>query len=611
MNPNKQKSFYPTAFVISLILIFFPSLFAQEKDPNAKEVTKYISPMKEKGLDPEFNRHMFVEPELAKKSATNPEFWLNDVLRFGLYLRPRQEFRYNLDFNASDKAYVDRTIQTSTIYLLFDPNPYVQAKISLQDARVWGGGTPANTGDLRANFFNNTPDLYVRNQTNSVSLNQTGIREAFFIINKLPLGAKIQIGRQIWAYGDQRMIGGGNWTINGLSYDGARLMFGGENYKIHFLFSRPVWTQSGTNGVVSANDPKLNSASTATDTTLLGTYNSFTIPNWVTVDLYSLGILRKWKKNTTNPISGLPNDSIDDPLATTRSRQNQNLITTGFRITNRTKSNFLPDGKQFDFTWESAFQSGTSGIRINEYYQSRYFEPPYDDFVTERQRYVGQMHVFQTGYSFFHKLRLGVQVLYASGDKNRADGSVSTFQTLANPRFGVIPYFNSVAGISENINAQNLLSKSVSLTYKSNSWGEFQITYFQNDKAEKQDAWYAISGAANSTNTIGVENSSPVSADKGSTENYSNNGYTQPYSLGKRIYNEVDLTWMGHFYDNLSLWLGVGYLSAGEAVKNYRNTLLVFDSGSNQFVWNQNALLGKNQLAKQAGMAYVQINASF
>lgn len=173
-----------------LLLLQTTLVFADpvvEPNPQKPEEPKpYSSPMKEKGLDPEFNRHMFVEPALSKHSATSSQFWLNDVLRFGLYLRPRQESRYNLDFNASDKGYVDRTLQTSSLYFLFDPSPYVQAKVTLQDARVWGGESPASSGDIRANFFNNTPDLYSRNQANAVSLNQTSVREAFVLLNKLP-----------------------------------------------------------------------------------------------------------------------------------------------------------------------------------------------------------------------------------------------------------------------------------------------------------------------------------------------------------------------------------------------------------------------------------------
>lgn len=581
------------------------------QDPNANKVENYKSPMVDKGVDAEYTKHMFIEPELAAKVNKSSQMWINDIMRMGIYLRPRQEFRNNLDFNKSSSGYTDRTMQTSSFYLLIDPNPYVTAKITFQDSRVWGGDSPASTGDIRATFFANTPNLSSAGQTNSTSLNSTGIREAFLIIKKLPLDLKVQLGRQIWSYGDQRMIGGANWTINGLSYDGARVMFDRPDYKIHFFAARPYWTQSGVNGVVSANDPKSNSNAKGSDTTLFGNYNSLKIFDAVVLDLYSINIVRKWVPNTYNAITGLPNISSDDPLAQTRSKQSQELYTAGFRLTNRTANNFLPKGGAWDWTWESAWQAGFTGRRINEKIAGNSLPTSYQNLNTEREKFTGQFHVLQTGYTFFDKLRLGGQVMYASGDKNRTDSSSSTFQTLSTPRFGVIPYFNGVAGISENIDYKNLLSKSVSVTYTTSEWGSFQLSFFQNDKAQRQDAWYAINGANNSVLTISDTNSSPVSSAKGSTENYADNPYAQPYSLGKHIYNEIDLTWMALINDNVSLWLGVGYLRAGNSVVNYRNSGLTFNSLTNSFELNSEFLLGKNKVARDGSMAYVQVNAAF
>lgn len=608
----RKRFGYELIFCIGsiLFLLFVPTnYFAQET--KSKEENKYVSPMKENGIPADFNRHMFVEPALSRRSAMDSQFWINDIIRFGAYLRPRQEIRYNLDFNASDKAYIDRIMQTTSLFFIIDPSPYIQAKVTLQDARVWGGSSPASNGDIRAVFFNNTPEITRAGQTNSVSLNQTGIREAFILLNKLPLNSQIQMGRQVWAYGDQRMIGGANWTINGLSFDGARIMFNDKAYRIHFLYARPYWTQSGPNGVVSANDPRQNSNASGTDTTLGGTYNSFTIQDTATIDIYALGILRKWRPNTVNPVTGLPNESVDDPLAQNRAKQNQNLLTAGFRITNRTENNFLPKTKRWDVTFESAFQHGTSGRRINDPYISTIVPKEFQSIKTERAEYVGRFYVFQTGYKLLDNLRLGGQVQYSSGDKNRNDGSISTFQTLANPRFGNLPNFNQVAGLSENINAQNLYSKSIDITYFTENYGTFQISYFQNDKAERQDAWYAISGDPNSTANIGRTNSSPVSLAKGSTENFADNPYQVPYSLGRRIYTEIDFNWMWLVNSHVSLWFGVGHLYAGDSIRNYRNSLLQFDSSSNQFVWNQNAILGRGKLARDANIAYFQINASF
>ncbi|MCG6146850.1 hypothetical protein LFX15_01010 [Leptospira levettii] len=71
------------------------------------------------------------------------------------------------------------------------------------------------------------------------------------------------------------------------------------------------------------------------------------------------------------------------------------------------------------------------------------------------------------------------------------------------------------------------------------------------------------------------------------------------------------MTWHGQINDFVSLWLGVGYLEAGDAVKNYRNSKIQYNRTTQSFEWNQNYLQGRNQLAKEAYMAYAQINAAF
>ncbi|XDD50199.1 alginate export family protein [Leptospira sp. WS92.C1] len=637
-------------FIFVSVLIFPFGLFAQtttnadlktpapEKPTESSAVPKpatdpenldnYVSPMKAGGLTSEYTRHMFLEPDLSKKVNLSQKMWLNDWIRIGVYIRPRYESRNNLNFDKSNHAYTDRVMQTSALYFLMDPSQYVAFKVTVQDTRVWGGESPANVGDIRSGFFSNTPTLssdpnVPGRQNNSIAPNNTSIREAFVMLKKLPLNGKVQIGRQIWAYGDQRMIGGANWTINGLSFDGARFMFDYEKFSSHFFAARPYWTQSGVNGVLSSNDPKFNStagnpnpSASQSDTTLFGTYNSFNILNEVVLDIYNINVVKKWIPNTT-PVS-----TVDDVLATNRKRQSDELYTTGFRLTNRTVKNNLPQGKAWDWTFENAWQNGYTGQRIHKQFLG--YDLPgmigsakLADTKTERVKYSGSFHVIQTGYTFAEKLRIGAQYTYASGDNNRADGTSSTFQTLVNPRFGVIPYWNNVAGLSENVDTKNLSSWNANITYKTEKWGTFLATYIINDKAEKNDAWYAINGAANSM--AGTSLSSPVAtsvnsngqiATAGSSENYTGNAYTQAYSTGRNIYRELDLTWMYQINDNVSIWMGAGFLIAGNAIKNYRNSPLLYNNITHQFEWNAAALTKQHTSANNANVFFFQVNAA-
>ncbi|RHX87824.1 alginate export family protein [Leptospira stimsonii] len=651
---TNQKKYISTIgfnlFFFSLLFLVTGGLFAQQTAPENKGTTEvnatkstadqapvtkaddaenFVSPMKKGGVGAEYNRHMFIEPELSKTVNKNSnKLWLNDWIKLGFYLRPRYESRNNLNFDKSNHAYTDRIMQTSAFYFLIDPSPYVTFKITVQDTRVWGGESPANVGDIRSGFFSNTPTLSSDPNTpgkpnNSIAQNNTSIREAFVMIKKLPLNAQVQVGRQIWAYGDQRMLGGANWTINGLSYDGARVMFDFDKFSSHFFAARPYWTQSGVNGVLSSNDPKVNStvantnpSASQSDTTLFGTYNTIKILDEIVLDVYNIDVVKKWIPNTT------PASTADDVLATNRKRQSDNLYTTGFRLTNRTNKNNLPEGKSWDWTIESAWQNGYNGQRIHKQFLGYDLPGTFDngakiaDTRTERVKYSGQFHVVQTGYTIAG-FRLGAQYTYASGDNNRADGSSSTFQTLVNPRFGVIPYWNNVAGLSENIDTKNLSSWNANVTYKHEKWGMFQVAYIINDKAQKNDAWYAINGGANSI--AGSALSSPVAtslnaagqaATSGSSENYTGNAYTQAYSTGRNIYNELDLTWMYQINDNVSIWTGAGFLIAGNSVRNYRNSPLLYNTSTNQFELNAAAFTKQHTSANNASVFFFQVNAA-
>jgi Alginate export len=586
---------------------------------------KFISPLKTNGLSSEYNRSLFLDTDHSKKFTKNEKAWLNDWIRIGAFIRPRYEDRYNLAFDKQNKGNISRIMQTTQLFVIIDPNPYFSMKITIQDARVWGGSTPAQTGDQRANSFDGVGRIDPAGSSGT-SPSGTTIREAWFMIKKLPLDAKIQIGRQIIAYGDQRIIGGANWTINGLSFDGARIMFDYEKFSIHLLGYKIIGNQSGPNGVLSANAPTTTIDSTGRTITvnpgqpnqyLMGTYNSIKFNNWAILDLYSLGFLTSKTRSYSGAIvpsqginvsSSADSDLYNNPW----SKQKDNLFTTGFRLTNRTSGNNLPIDspyKAFDWTIESAWQTGTTGARvIKNIYQNELLNTIYStslglssntnfNLVTENQKYSGQFYVFQTGYTFFEKLRFGVQYLYSSGDSSLNDGSKSTFQTLTNPRFGVIPYWNNVAGFSENINTKNLTSRTINLSYKTNQLGTFYVSYFWNDKTKTQDSWYAVNGLANTNATV---------------EQVQTNQTTHNLARSSRsIYNELDFTWMYGINENVSIWLGAGVLFAGDSVKNQKNAILNYNTKTGAVGINNSVLLGQSGAASTAYMIFVQFNAAF
>lgn len=602
---------------------------SEDKTVSPQKVTEddYISPLKKGGLTPEYNRTMFLDPDNAKKFNQNQKAWLNDWVRVGAHIRPRYEDRYNLGFDKQDKGYVSRTIQTSQLFFIIDPSPYFSMKVNFQDSRVWGGSTPASSGDNRAVTFAGVGNTITPGQGTNIPA-QTVLREGWFMLKKLPLNAKLQLGRQVLAYGDQRLLGGANWTPNALSFDGARLMIDNDSFNLHFFAHKIVGNQSGPNGVLSADAPVLSSNIDPNsgkqipinpglpNQYLVGNYNTVKFSNWFLVDLYSIGILTQrvpaYPATTlTNPTITIPATTDFDAYQNQWSKQKNNLWTTGFRVTNRTAGNNLAADSPWmgwDWTIEAAWQSGTTGARVNKnpslnsafnagIGQNLGIATPNYNLLTQNQKYAGSFYVFQTGYTFFQKLRLGTQFLYASGDSNRTDGSSSTFQTLPNPRVGVIPYWNNVAGFSENIDTKNLISRTVNVSYKTEKFGTFYASYFINDKAKTQDAWYAISGAANTNATV-----------EGFSVGQTSIRLAQS---NRRIYSEFDLSWLYNVNDYVSLMIGGGLLSAGDSINNQKNAAYTINLQTNTITVNNNILLGQSGAASKAHMFFFQLMATF
>jgi len=541
----------------------------REKNIKTSEVEStgdtYVSPMKENGLSGDFMKAMFLDPEHAKEFKNNKKLWINDIFRFGIMIRPRLEARSNLDFNSNTDDYQNRALQASQLYFILDPNPYLSMKVTIQDARVWGGSAPASSGD-RKYFFSNSGSEFNPTQRNPETVpNSTDVREAFFILKYPNFPVKAIIGRQIFSFGDQRMIGGANWNTNGHSFDGMRIAYESKSFDSHFFGAKMTASANGPNGVVTANGRQNGSID---DSYLAGNYNTIKFSDFL-IDLYAFGILKKWIPKSP----GYPGEVVvdQDVFSFDRSRQNDQVITAGTRITNRTAGNFLPSDKSWDWTIESAFQTGFSGQRLYASWDQVRDPITGKSNYSERNKYTGQLHVVQTGYTFEEKTRIGVQYSYSSGDPNRQDGSVSTFQLLPNPRFAIFPYFDSVAGLSENIGLKNLKSYNLNISYKTDEWGYFILSGFIHRKAVKQDSWYGISGDPK-TGAVGSCNVN-TSAASTTTENCNGNAYGNNTFLGSGIYNEIDFAWVYHWREGVSLWLGAGYLQAGDAIRNVRTDI--------------------------------------
>lgn len=498
----------------------------------------FASPYVEKGLPADAQRTMLLDPALANNVKNNKQLWLGNILRIGLYARPRAENRQNLNFSANNTESINRISQNSQIWFFMNPARDAEIKITLQDSRVWGGDGGAKSAagvDDRAPYFSAGDYTTATNPHSTVD-----VREAYLQFRNVGFsGFGVQAGRQVLSYGDGRMLGGANWNASGLSFDGVLLKYDGS-----FLSSH-VFAVQGTTS--ASNNPPNGpvSESTALGNSYLGGMYNTLKSDIAWLELYGIGISR---------YIGADSIAAGTNFVSTSSTNLQytSVYTFGTRVTNRTDNNKLPAGRRWDFTLEAAFQTGSAPDIT--------FTDAAGNLTTNNARkYNGKLFFAQTGYKVLDEVRVGAHVYYSPGTEDRTGSAINTFQSMPGPRFGGFPYLNVFNGISENMGLKNIFTPALTIGYESKKWGDFVLSYFYENKATPQDAWYAISGAQNSSATS--------TAARTSSEDAKNTGSV---ALGKNIYQEIDFVWMKQFSNYFSLWVGVGYLRGGDAISTAR-----------------------------------------
>ncbi len=507
-------------------------------------------------------RSIFVTPEQMGALRKSQLFWIDDKLKVGFHIRPRFESRQNADFNRNTDDYTNFTGQNTQLWFILDPSPYFSAKVTIQDARLWGGSQNSGSGgDTRYAYTNagrdiTAPTITAISPTPATDLarvqrSSTDIREAYIMLKKsdtLPLN--IQIGRQIFAYGDLKLLGPLNWLSNGFSFDGIRFIYDSKYFSSHVFGSTLSEQHSAPGGVITTNGRARGSID---DAYFTGTYN--TIKPWehFWIELYAFGLHKKWIPANT-PSYLLPGAQV---TTEDRQRQRDNLLTTGFRITNRTNNNNLPKGKLWDWTLETAFQTGRNGEIINASWD--YAQVTYDNkrIYKEKVRYDSKFISAETGFLVLDNLRLGLGYTYASGDSNRNDGAASTWNPLFPQIAGTLPYWNVMNGQSTIVGFQNVKSYSIRANYKTEKYGTFILAAYDIQKAKSQDAWYNVAGGA---------------VTGGSSENFGNDRfkYDPNAHLGKRLFFQYDITWVYNYSEHISIWSGFSLIQAQDAVRNIR-----------------------------------------
>ncbi|MEI7013074.1 alginate export family protein [Leptospira licerasiae] len=556
-------------FILLLITIVISTNVYSEEEPNnnTKETTQNSAPLpldtnkpevadpKSKKQEPKYNspwkgnipvdhlRTLLVTPEQMKDTQKSDLFWL-DNLKLGVSIRPRFEARENPDFNKKTDDYSSFVGQNTQLWFLFDPSPYYAIKVTMQDSRLWGGSqTPQNAGNWTYGLSTGAGTTLSPTTSNNTNIrNNTDIREAYIVFKKTDkLPVSVLVGRQVFAFGDLKIVGPLNWLHTGFAFDGVRFVHDSKWLRSHVFGTILSNQYDAPYGLTTSNGRSKGSIDQAY---FFGAYNTIKFGEEAHLDLYVFEVSKKWIPNSN------PTD-FDNRL-----KQRDDLLTTGFRLTNRTNNNLLPAGKIWDWTIESAWQSGMTGDRVKadwDILDQRAANGK--NIYTEKVQYDTRLLSLETGIKVNDWIRLGLGYTYASGDPNRSDSKVGTWQSLFPQIAGSFPNWNTMNGQSLMAGFENIKSYSVRANLKT-EYGMFVFAIYDTQKANLQDAWYKVSGVPNTG---------------ASTENYSNDKFSYENSrLGRRLFYQYDFTWIYNYTESVSIWMGISLVKAKEAIGNER-----------------------------------------
>lgn len=285
---------------------------------------------------------MLLSPEHQEAVRRTDKLWFGDIFRAGFQVRPRFDYSHNADFDKRTQDDRNYATQNSQVFFIIYPNPYLAAKVTIQDVRVFGGEQSRKDRQLGYLDLSNSAGIELSSAptaNNSISIkDNTDLREGFVQLKDFADGFEIFIGRQIFGFGDNRYVGGRNDGQTGNSFDGARVKYNSKYFNSEVFTSIIAEDSNAGAGNNTANSVRRG---TVNDTYLSGLYNTVKLEDF-NLDLYYFNVDRKWEQGP-NPVT-----SQD------RTRQRDDLNTVGFHLTNRTDNNRLSKTKAWDWSLEAS-----------------------------------------------------------------------------------------------------------------------------------------------------------------------------------------------------------------------------------------------------------------
>lgn len=306
---------------------------------------------------------------------------LKEKLKVSLELRYRLESRDNFDFSQNSDDTDTFHLLRNRLMLDYSPFESLRAFVQLQDSRIFDSFLYRWSGAFR---------------------DEIDIRQAYFDfkLKEVFEPLTLRVGRQELSYGDERLVGGFDWSNVTQSFDAVRIMYQDKVFNVEgFLSNKVIIDRANPNNWFDDNEG------------FHGIYASYK-----GIDKHNLH-LYYFHRDTTEPVSFGSSGSgkLDES-------------TVGIRVRGEKVNNF-------DYTFESAYQFGKFGSQDIKAYTIATL----------------------AGYTFTQcpwSPRIGAEWDFATGDENSTDGERNTFDNLWPTNHKFYGYIDFVS--LQNINAYNI-----------------------------------------------------------------------------------------------------------------------------------------------------------
>ncbi len=370
------------------------------------------------GTDPPAGGKAPPPPMTASSGQDGPLSFFGGRLRFDFHERLRFEWRENnFDFDDATDALTDDAWALNRLRLgaTWQPVPWFTLHAQGQDTREFGSDRPDVIGQLGAEGDD-----------------RFDLRQAWVQLGA-DRGPSVKLGRQVLQYGDQRLVGPGDWSNQSRLFDAAKFRYAAEDWALDVFTASVVRFRDGRFNRSDWLDPD-----DARDQFFSGAYFTTAAVPAHTVDLYTLQLHEKGGTD---------------------------VWTVGSRWAGDPR-------KLGGFEWDANVAGQFGEVR-----------------GLELRAFAAHAGAGWHWLDAPWQPRLFAEYNFASGDDDPADASVGTFQNL-------FPSNHGFYGFMDRFSWQNVHNPALSLSAKPTPDLTVRLDVLAFWLADTNDAWYRSNGTA-------------------------------------------------------------------------------------------------------------------